>query len=123
MSSMPEMIEKYFKTWFDYTYRAVYCQLANQTDNRPHVRTMRLYGITQDGCLEFLSNTKTQKWSDWQKNPKAALCFLNPDAGQILLEGKVPLKNLEKHPQDIKKYWHSRLSNILSVNSDLSHHH
>lgn len=93
----------------------IYCQLANQSNLKPHIRTMQLYNIKNNSCLEFLSRTDTQKWTDWQLHPYAALCFLNVDFGQILAEGEVILKTLKTHPQEIKDYWYSLKPDIKMI--------
>jgi pyridoxine/pyridoxamine 5'-phosphate oxidase len=118
MNLMPKQINSYFSAWFD-CKPDIYCQLANQSDSKPHIRTMRLYAITDSGHLEFLSHTSTQKWSDWHSQPYAAVCFLNPDCGQILVEGTVQLKTIQTHPVDIKNYWRSLPKNIQMIYTEL----
>ena len=105
MNLIPKEINDYFEKSFNDKESAIYCQIANQSDLKPHIRTMRLYAITETGHLEFLSRTDTQKWLDWEKQPHAAVCFLNLNFGQILAEGTISLKTKITHPNDIKKYW------------------
>ena len=105
MNRIPKEISNFFEKYLKDKESAIYCQVANQSDMKPHIRTMRLYAITETGCLEFLSRTDTQKWLDWEKQPYAAVCFLNLNFGQILAEGTVLLKTKMTHPNDIKKYW------------------
>ena len=102
MNLMPKQVANHFDRWFDCKRSEVFCQLASQLNAKPYIRTMRLYAVNHDGSLEFLSYMDTQKWSDWQKNPNVAGCFLNLNFGQILVEGNVTLKTTTTHPIEAK---------------------
>jgi hypothetical protein len=115
MDFMPQEIFDFFDHWFNYKKMEIYCQLANQADSKPHIRSMRLYGITHTGCLEFLSHTDTQKWRDWQIHPHAAACFLNPNIGQIIVEGRIILKTRKTHPDDFHYHWNMLPQNIKKI--------
>lgn len=115
MNLIPKEINNYFEKYFNDKDTAIFCQIANQSNLKPHIRTMRLYAITETGYLEFLSRTDTQKWLDWEKQPYAAVCFLNLNFGQVLAEGTVSLKTTITDPDDIKKYWDSLPKNIRMI--------
>ncbi|MBV8802506.1 MAG: pyridoxamine 5'-phosphate oxidase family protein [Gammaproteobacteria bacterium] len=115
---IPKEINNYFIKQFKNKNTAIFCQVANQSNLKPHIRTMRLYAFTETGHLEFLSRTDTQKWLDWEKHPYAAVCFLNLSFGQIVAEGNVLLKTTIAHADEMRKYWDLLPKNIKMIYTD-----
>jgi hypothetical protein len=112
---LPKPIAEHLAQWFNYRQAAVYGQLANSLLDRLKLRTMRLSGLSPTGCLEFLSRTDTPKWLAWQKKPQVALCFFNPEFGQLLAEGEVLLKTVKTEAAYLNSYWQALPKRIQEI--------
>lgn len=99
----PAVIREKLVNWFGFPEQETHVQVATSSDNHPHVRTMKLYEMTQDGSCIVLSHTKTQKWHDLQVSPYIAILFVNYGFGQITVEGVAQLKTRKN--SDIRRYW------------------
>src|SRR5689334_1497584 len=98
-------LETYLQEWFGFPQKRVYCQVATSRQNHPQLRTMALYHLSDKGELIFLTETSTPKWQDLQTNPRIAVCAVNTDLGQILVEGKACLITPAKDPEAARFYW------------------
>ena len=88
---MISTIKQNLKQWFDFPANKTYCQVSTLADNKPRIRTMRLYQVTDEGNLILLTDTRTKKWKELSASPRLAICLLNSDRGQILVEGNASL--------------------------------
>lgn len=52
---LPNNIENSIKQDFHFPEKMVFCEIATQAENRPRVRTVRLYGIEEDKGLVFVT--------------------------------------------------------------------
>lgn len=102
MNKYPLFVQERLKKWFSYPEREIHCQVATTFNDCPHVRTMKLYEITDEGFLVVLSRNDTQKWRDLEKNPRATVLLLNEECGQMIAEGAVELNHTKAQ---IRKYW------------------
>lgn len=100
---LPSVINEKLMNWFGFPEQETHVQVATSSENHPHLRTMKLYEITQDGSCIVLSHNKTLKWRDLQISPYIALLFVNYDFGQLTVEGVAQLKTRENN--EIKRYW------------------
>ena len=103
MKLIPNEVRNVFKKWFDFPKRDIHCQIATTSNDRPHIRTMRLYEITPSGELLFLSRNDTQKWHDLKAFPYFAATLVSQDFGQIVVEGTAKLKS--PNDPEYQKYW------------------
>lgn len=115
MNDMPDLVYQSLATWFGFPQGELYAQVATSINDCPHLRTMMLYEITSENNLVFLSRTDTQKWQNLSRNSKVAVCFANPDKGQILVEGIVTLKTMQNYPTEIKNYWNNLPPNVKEI--------
>jgi general stress protein 26 len=76
MNSSPVPIQQAFKTRFNFLENEVHGQVCTVSNHEPHIRTMRLYDITEQDELIFLSRTDAQKWLDLQKCSNIAVCLV-----------------------------------------------
>lgn len=104
-----ELIKHYLQNWFDFPNKKLFCQVATFGNNSPHVRTMDLYHITDEGNVILLTETSTRKWHDLKENPTAAICIVNQDFGQILANGQITLNDFTTDSITTKYYWDSCL--------------
>lgn len=102
---LPLPIKKCFDTWFSAPNPEINCQIATIMGETPHIRTMKLYELTQEGHLVFVTSTDTRKWGDLQKNPRVSVCIFNPTFGQLMMEGSTTLLTHKDSPLEIKTYW------------------
>lgn len=105
MTTLPSLVSESFKSGFGYPQTELYGMVATTYNEHPHIRTMKLYEITSEGHLVFLTRTDTQKWHNLQHCPDAAVCFLNLNNCQILVEGSVELLSQENDINKIRQYW------------------
>lgn len=112
-TSLPALINEKLKGWFGFPEQETHIQVATSSENRPHIRTMKLYEVTQDGSCIVLSHNKTQKWRDLQVSPHIALLFVNYDFGQLVVEGVARL--LTKENCQIKRYWECMPKHIQQI--------
>lgn len=105
MTTLPFLVAESFKSGFGYPQTELYGMVATSFNEHPHIRTMKLYEITSEGHLVFLTRTDTQKWHNLQHCPYAAVCFLNLSYCQILVEGSVELLSQENDVDMIRQYW------------------
>jgi len=104
-------INKYLQNWFNFPIDKVFCQVSTAANNRkPHVRTMDLYNITSEGNLVLLTETSTRKWQDLIECPNVAICILNLDLGQIIVEGSAFLKTYSDDSSTSAFYWNNYLN-------------
>lgn len=101
--SLPSLINDKLTNWFGFPEKETHIQVATSSENHPHLRTMKLYEITQEGSCVVLTHNKTLKWHDLQVSPYVAMLFVNYDFGQITVEGEAELKT--KDSNEIKCYW------------------
>lgn len=104
MDFLPPLVLESLKKWFSYPEKEIHCQVTTTLKGQPHVRTMKLYEVTPDGLLVFLSRNDTQKWRDLVECPQIAVLFLNEEYGQMVVEGTVELKTNREVPL-VQKYW------------------
>jgi general stress protein 26 len=83
---------------------------AQYTDS-PHIRTMDLYDFTDAGTLIFLTNTNSNKWSHLKQIPNIAVCLLNLDFGQIIINGSASLHTSASNQSLAAWYWNNYLDN------------
>ena len=100
---LPSTIHEKLLNWFGFPEKETHVQVATSFENHPHVRTMKLYEIAEDGSCVILSHNKTLKWRDLQFSPYIAILFINYDFGQLTVEGVAQLKTKEN--SEIKRYW------------------
>jgi len=103
---LPELVHTALRKWFQFPHNEIYCQVATFTGVHPHIRTMMLYKVTEDGKLVFLTGTDTQKWRDLQDHDHVAVCLFNLEYGQIIGEGTAVLKTNKKQADEAAQYWH-----------------
>ena len=77
-----QYIKSRLQTWFAFPQSKLYCQVSTVSNKNPHIRTMDLYDITEDGQLIFLTDTNTKKWLDLQECQNIAVCILHLDHGK-----------------------------------------
>lgn len=112
--SCPILVLECLKKWFSYPQEMVHCQVATAAAGNPHIRTMGLYEITDEGALVFLTRNDTLKWHDLQQNPRAAVCMVNLEYGQVVVEGLVDLKTY-RDPLVTLKYWNQMVPTIKKI--------
>lgn len=103
-------IKNYLWAWFSFPAQKAYCQMSTISNGAPHIRTMELFDVTEEGYLILLSLTYSKKWEDLQGSPRVALCMLNSDCGQIVVEGKARLISITNDLNLTHYYWNSFLS-------------
>ncbi|MGQ3888563.1 pyridoxamine 5'-phosphate oxidase family protein [Legionella sp. CNM-1927-20] len=97
------------QSWFDFPNSKLFCQVATVDNGYPHVRTMDLYDFTDKGSLIFLTKTGSRKWNDLEKNSNVAVCLLNLEVGQIIVEGSVLLQTSANNLAMATLYWRNYL--------------
>ena len=102
---IPDYISSVIKRWFDFPSKETYCQVSTVMNCIPHIRTMRLYDINASGKLVLLTNTRTRKWTQVRNSPEVALCFVNYDFGQIVVEGEAVTKTIANDKNEIVTMW------------------
>ncbi|EKD91721.1 MAG: hypothetical protein ACD_29C00417G0001 [uncultured bacterium] len=120
-------ITNLLKTWFEFPKNKIFCQISTINNDRPHIRTMDLYNVTEKGDLVFLTNTRSKKWSDLQNCPNSAACIVQLEHGQIIAEGKAVLKTSENDFNTTDHYWSNFLGQYwqefyLSLTESIAHH-
>lgn len=113
---IPSVINEKLRSWFGFPEKETHVQIATCFENHPHIRTMKLYEITQDGSCIVLSHNKTVKCRDLQVSPYIAILFINYDFGQLIVEGFAQLKNKNN---EIKRYWDCMPESIQKIYSPL----
>jgi general stress protein 26 len=103
--NIPEDIAHNLLDWFGFPQESLYCQVATTSKMLPHLRTMRVYELTDEGSLVFLTSTTSIKWFDLQINPVLAICMLHGNTGQITAEGPVELVQYKNNPEMTRKFW------------------
>jgi len=104
-----QQVKNHLANWFDYPSEKVFCQVATTLDTSPHVRTMDLYHITDEGNLILSTNTHSRKWSDLHTCPNIAICIIHLDHGQIIAEGTATLKTSANDNDTTTFYWNNHL--------------
>lgn len=85
----------------------VFGQVATQSTEGPHIRTMRLYDLTDKGELIFMSRTDTLKCRDLLSDPRITVCLFKPDVAQITVNGKATLFTRLNNPELIESCWNN----------------
>ena len=70
---------------------------------------MDLYDFTDDGSLIFLTNTNSTKWNDLTQGSNIAVCLLNLERGQIIVDGSALLQTSINNPFLAARYWENYL--------------
>ena len=104
-----QYVKSRLQKWFSFPQNKLYCQVSTTSHQGPHIRTMDLYDITEEGQLIFLTDTSTRKWMDLQEFPNMAVCLLNLDHVQIIVEGSAMLKTSMSDPHTVSIYWNNFL--------------
>lgn len=103
-------IKNHLQAWFDFPENKIFCQVSTTNNGCPRVRTMDLYDVTSEGALILITHTRSRKWDDLQKSSRIAICMLNPDCGQIVVEGHAILKSITNDLALTTLYWNSYLN-------------
>ena len=104
-----QYIKSILHAWFSYPKNKIYCQVSTVACQNPHIRTMDLYEVTEDGCLILFTDTSTRKWLDLQDCENIAICIVHLEYGQIIIEGKATLKTNTNDFNTVSFYWHNFL--------------
>jgi general stress protein 26 len=64
ISALPQRISNYIIQDRHFPQKPIFAQVATQSNSQPHIRTMRLYGIDDNGELIFLTHGESQKCED-----------------------------------------------------------
>lgn len=102
-------IKKLLQSWFFFPENKIFCQVSTVKNNHPHIRTMDLYDFTNDGTLIFLTNTNSNKWHHLGQLPNIAVCLLNLEYGQIIVEGSALLQTRANNQLLATHYWENYL--------------
>jgi len=70
---------------------------------------MDLYDFTDEGALIFLTNTNSNKWYHLKQISSIAVCLLNLERGQIIVEGSAFLHTSGNNQPLATKYWNNYL--------------
>ena len=86
-----------------------YVQMATiSLKGRPRNRTLVFRGFDEQSQLCFISDSRTQKWTELKKKPYVSICwYFASTREQYRLEGKAELltKANEEHTSLIQHYW------------------
>jgi len=104
-----QYIKNLLQSWFSFPKNKIYCQVSTVANRKPHIRTMDLYDVTDDGHLILLTDTSTRKWLDLQKCNNIAICIVHIEHGQIIVEGEATLKTSINDFSITSLYWHDAL--------------
>lgn len=127
ISALPQRIFDYLFVDRLFPKNPLFVQMATQSNNEPHVRTMRLYDIVNDtGELIFLTHCNTQKYEDLischnvevilydecnqvqiRASGQSKLIRLNELDGGILYWNQVPI--------DAKKLYSSSRKDLMEI--------
>lgn len=102
-------IKALLKDWFNFPKNKLFCQVSTVSNGQPHIRTMDLYDLTNDGSLVFLTKTNSRKWNDLANQKNISVCMINLEMGQIIAEGSALLQTTENNPSMTKHYWENYL--------------
>lgn len=103
------LLKNQLKDWFNFPRNPIFWQVTTVYNALPYVRTMHLYDFTSRGSLVFLTSTLSGKWQHLTKNTHIALCLMNADYGQILVEGTALLHNRKTNLPLTTLYWENYL--------------
>lgn len=104
-----QRINTLLQSWFSFPENKLFCQVSTLNGDQPCIRTMDLYDFTREGSLIFLTNTQSGKWYHLTKLSKIAVCLLNVDGGQIIVEGSTLLHTNATNPLLAAHYWENYL--------------
>ncbi|MBI2641528.1 pyridoxamine 5'-phosphate oxidase family protein [Candidatus Roizmanbacteria bacterium] len=104
MKFMQSEINRTLKTNFDFPHSPVYVQVATSVNNIPTIRTLRLYDVSKEGEMIFLSHTQTRKWTDLSKNPYMTVHALDKDNNQLISSGRATL-HIPAEDKNYINYW------------------
>lgn len=103
---LPFDIENSLKKDFHFPEEMVFCQMATQSKNGPHVRTVRLYEMEKEKGFIFVTHIASKKWDELKNHSKTAICFLHPEYHiQLRAECDVTLFNYQSAPFLAEKCW------------------
>ncbi|MBN9288194.1 MAG: pyridoxamine 5'-phosphate oxidase family protein [Gammaproteobacteria bacterium] len=106
MMEIPSRIKTYLYTILQFPLQKISAQVATQSKDGPHLRTMKLVDINVNGELVFLTNLITQKWKDLSLNQKMVVLIFDQAASvQILCKGKVFLDTVVSQSEKVNHYW------------------
>ncbi|MCE0724684.1 MULTISPECIES: pyridoxamine 5'-phosphate oxidase family protein [Legionella] len=124
-SELIHAVELYLRHWFSFPKDKVFAQVTTVMHKKPHIRTMELYHFTPNSSLIFLTDTRSPKWSHLNRCPNVGICLVNPEHGQIIVEGRAILHTSLSNLPLTSLYWHNYLDeywrNYYLTNSDTSH--
>jgi uncharacterized pyridoxamine 5'-phosphate oxidase family protein len=101
---LPQDVARIMLAWFGYPDAEVICQVATTSKDQPHIRSMKLYGISENGDFIFITATSSRKWQDLQSSPSTAICLCSPQ-GQLTIEGSVVLLTGREEHALVRQYW------------------
>jgi len=78
-------------------------------NEHPHIRTMDLYDLTNNGSLVFLTKTNSRKWNGLENQKNISVCMINLKMGQVIAEGSALLQTTENNPSMTMHYWENYL--------------
>ncbi|CAM2740934.1 Uncharacterized conserved protein [Legionella steigerwaltii] len=102
-------VEHYLDQWFSFPKNKVFAQVTTVMNQKPHMRTMALYHVTPKGSLIFLTDTSSPKWIHLSHCPNVGVCILNPEYGQIIVEGTAVLDTSQSNLSLASLYWQNFL--------------
>ncbi|WP_454782841.1 pyridoxamine 5'-phosphate oxidase family protein [Legionella sp. WA2022007384] len=117
-------VEHYLRQWFSFPRNRVFAQVTTVMNQKPYVRTMDLYHFTPKGSFIFLTDTRSPKWSHLNHCSNVSICLVNPEFGQIIVEGSVRLDTSQSNLPVASLYWQNYLDeywrNYYLSNSETS---
>ncbi|KTC93768.1 MULTISPECIES: pyridoxamine 5'-phosphate oxidase family protein [Legionella] len=106
---LSNLLKNRLNDWFNFSRNPIYGQVTTVYNELPYVRTMHLYELTPRGSLIFLTSTHSGKWQHLIKNAHVAICLMNADYGQILVEGSALLHTRQTNLALTSLYWENYL--------------
>lgn len=103
--NIPQDVKDHLITWFNFPDSDIFCQVSTLANMQPHVRTMKLYDVSKNGTVIFITSTTTRKWKNLQSNPSIAICLFQTNKGQVLIEGVATLHTKLDSPTITRHYW------------------
>jgi general stress protein 26 len=103
------LVNQCLQTWFDFPKNKIFCQVSTLANTSPHIRSMELYHVTSLGNVILLTDTSSRKWHDLEICPNIAICVVDVNYGQIIIEGTADLITSNNDTQTAELYWHHYL--------------
>jgi len=99
-----EKIYTILKERFSFPDKLLFANVATQSEIGPNIRTMRIYGMNEDGSLILITKTMANKWKELQENSLIALSIVSEDRSlQLICRGHVLLENGPSPQAEV--YW------------------